>query len=102
MANNHQARVELAEKLDITTQLLLRWALLADLMRIVKKPQYVNLLEEADVDSLEALRKVPDPCVMSNLLNQKNKTISFVSQTPSSETVQQWIQEARKTEPKVR
>jgi hypothetical protein len=100
-ADTSSSREELAKKLGISTQLLRRWALLADLMRIVGNTKYVNLLEAADYDSIDALKKVSDPCELTNLLNQINKAMSLVPQTPSNETVQQWVKEAKDTEPKV-
>ncbi len=92
-----QARVNLANELGIRAQLLERWALLADLMRIVGNAGYVSLLEEADKGSIEALKNVNDPCELSDLLNQINQAMSLVQRTPSIEIVQQWINEARGT-----
>lgn len=100
-ADTPSLREELAKKLGISTTLLRRWALLADLMRIVGNTQYANLLEAADVGSLDALKKVSDPCELANLLSQVNKAQSLVKQLPPLENVQQWVQDARKTKPKV-
>ena len=96
-AGTPSARKALAKKLGISTALLLRWALLADLMRIVEDTKQINLLEAADYGSIEALQKVSDPCGLADLLNQVNKAQSFVDQSPSCETVQQWLQESKKT-----
>jgi tetratricopeptide (TPR) repeat protein len=101
-ADTTSSRKEVAKKLGISTQLLHRWALLADLMRIVGNTQNANLLEEAGVGSLKALQNVSDPSELADLLNEINKAMSLVSQTPSTETVRQWVQEAKKTELKVR
>lgn len=101
-ANTAPSRVELAKKLGISTALLLRWALLADLMRIVGNTEYINLLEEAGVKSLEALRMVSNPCELADTLNQINKATSSVSQVPSCEIIQKWVREARETKPEVR
>lgn len=95
-ADTPQAQEALAKKLGISTTLLRRWALLADLMRIVGDTPYVNLLEAADYGSIEALNNVSDPCELANLLNQVNKAQSLVKQLPPLETVQQWVQEAKK------
>jgi tetratricopeptide (TPR) repeat protein len=104
-ADTHQAQEALAKKLGISTKLLHRWALLADLMRIEGiTPQYVNLLEAADVGSLDALTKESDTCELTNLLNQINNAQSLVKTPPPIETVtvQQWVQDAKKkTKPKV-
>jgi len=100
-ADTSSAREALAKKLGINTTLLQRWVHLADIMRIVGNTQKVNLLEEAGVGTLDAL-KSSDPCELANLLNQINKAMSLVSQTPSIETIQQWVQEAKKPEFKIR
>ena len=100
-ADTPSAREALAEKLGISTTLLRRWALLADLMHIVENTKYVNLLEAADAGSLDALKTVSDPCELANLLNQVNKAQSLVKQLPSMGTVQQWVQDAKKTKPRV-
>ncbi len=100
-ADTPQAMEVLAKKLGISTQLLHRWVHLADLMRIVGDTKYVNLLEAADYGSIEALNKVSDPCELANLLNQVNKAQSLVKQLPPLETVQQWVQEAKKTKAEV-
>jgi len=101
-ADTTSARETLAKKLGISTKLFHRWALLADLFRIVEKAKYVNLLEAADYGSIEALSNENDPCKLANLLNQINKVRSIVLQTPTIETVQQWVREAKNTEPKVK
>jgi hypothetical protein len=67
----------------------------------VGNTEYVNLLEAADIGSLEALKKVSEPCELANLLNQVNQAQSLVKTPPPVETVRQWVQEAKKTELKV-
>lgn len=95
-AESLQEQQTLAKKIGISPKLLRRWALLADLMRIVGNTDYVNLLEAADLGSLEALKKVSDPCEVVNLLNQINQVQSLVKTLPAIEIVNQWIQEAKK------
>jgi hypothetical protein len=101
MTNTHSSREALARKLGISDKLLYRWAHLADMMSIVGDTKQVNLLEAAGIGSLDALKRVSDPCELANLLNQINKAQSLVKQLPSMETVQQWVQEAKKTKPMV-
>jgi tetratricopeptide (TPR) repeat protein len=100
-ADTPQAQEALAKNLGVSTTLLRRWAHIADLMRVVGDTQYVNLLEAADVVSLDALKKMSDPCELANLLKQVNQAQSLVKQLPSLETVQQWVQDAKMTKPKV-
>ncbi|MFZ3382522.1 MAG: DUF4332 domain-containing protein [Candidatus Methanoperedens sp.] len=100
-AESLQEQQTLAKKIGISPKLLRRWALLADLMRIVGNTDYVNLLEAADLGSLEALKKVSDPYEVVNLLNQINQVQSLVKTLPAIEIVNQWIQEAKKIKIKV-
>lgn len=91
------ARRRLAEKTGISLELLKRWALLADMMRVVGTdvPQ-VNLMVAADVDSLQALKE-SDPENLAMLLHQVNQARSLVKQLPELETVWNWVVKARHT-----
>ncbi len=100
-ADTPQAQEVLAKNLGINTALLLRWAFLAELMRIVEEANLVNLLEAAKVDSIDALKNVNDPFELEKLLNQVNLAYSFVKKTPSAETIQRWVNEAKKAKPHV-
>ncbi len=100
-ADTPQAQEMLAKNLGINTTLLRRWALLADLMRIVEDTQLVNLLEAAKVDSIDALKNVNDPFELEKLLNQVNQAYSFVKKSPSPETIQKWLKEAKNAKPHV-
>jgi hypothetical protein len=62
---------------------------------------YVNLLEEADVGSLKVLRS-SDPCELTGLLKQVNDVQNIVKQTPDLKSIQKWVQEAQKTDSRVR
>jgi tetratricopeptide (TPR) repeat protein len=96
-AKNCHAREELAKKLCIDPKFLQRWALLADMMRIVGiETQYANLLEAAGVRSLDDL-KVRYSHDLTELLHQVNSAQSLVKQLPLEETVQQWVRDAQKT-----
>ncbi len=100
-ADTPQSQEALAKDLGISDTLLRRWALLADLMRIVGDTKNVNLLEASDNGSIEALQNVSDPGGLTNLLNQVNKAQFLVEQSPSFETVQQWVRDARNIKRKV-
>lgn len=96
-AKDCEARKALAEKLCINDKFLQRWALLADMMRIVGiDTQYANLLEAAGVRSLDDL-KVSDSHELTKLLHQVNSAQSLVKQLPPEETVQQWVRDAQET-----
>lgn len=100
-ANTIMARRALADQLGIDINLVRRWALLVDLMRIVGiDAQRVNLLEAAGVGSLRDLRN-SDPEALARLLHQINRARSLVPEPPSVDSVRQWINEAKETTPKV-
>jgi tetratricopeptide (TPR) repeat protein len=90
-------RQELAERTGISPDLLQRWALLADMMRVVGTdiPQ-ANLMVTADVDSLKLLKE-SNPDELAMLLHQVNQSRSLVKQTPEVETVRKWVKEASNT-----
>ena len=96
-ADTPEARNKLASNLCINDKFLQRWALLADMMRIVGiDTQYANLLEAAGVRSLRDL-KVRDSHELTKLLHQVNSAQSLVKQLPPEETVQQWVRDVQET-----
>jgi len=96
-AKDCEAREELAKNLCINDEFLQRWALLADMMRIVSiDTQYANLLEAAGVRSLNDL-KARDSQKLTKLLHQVNSAQSLVKQLPPEEKVQQWVRDAQET-----
>jgi hypothetical protein len=100
-ADTATAQKALADGLGINVNLVRRWALLADLMRIVgMDAQSANLLEAAGVGSLNALRS-NDAEELARLLYQVNLARSVVAEPPSVEMVRRWIDEAKETTPKV-
>ncbi|RCV64113.1 Tetratricopeptide (TPR) repeat [Methanophagales archaeon] len=99
-AKNCHAREELAKKLCIDPELLQRWALLADMMRIVGiDTQYANLLDAAGVHSLDDLTK-KDPQKIVDLLCKLDAQF-LVKQLLSVEIVKRWKEEANIIDPKV-
>jgi tetratricopeptide (TPR) repeat protein len=100
-ADTPAAQRALADVLGINDDLVRRWALLADLMRIgAIDAQHANLLEAAEVRSLRDLRG-SNPEELTRLLHQLNQAQSIVAGPPSAESVRQWVSEAKHTKPKV-
>ncbi len=96
-ADTPEAQQTLAEGLGIDVSLVRRWALLADLLRLVDiEAGAVNLLEAAGVGSLRELR-VRDPQRLTGLLSQENRARSLVEQPPTLETVRRWVRDAGST-----
>jgi tetratricopeptide (TPR) repeat protein len=93
-ADTPEARKKLAKKLCINDKFLQRWALLADMMRIVGiDTQYANLLEAAGVRSLDDLANIPRIDTLVDLLCKLNDQC-LVKQLLSVEIVKQWKKDA--------
>jgi len=92
----------LAEKLDVTEQTVLRWANLADRMRIkgVREP-YAELLKDAGVDTVREL-KYRNPARLADAMAAANAKRKRVALLPTTKRVEHWITEARNLEPKIR
>lgn len=101
-AKSPKKRRELAEKLDVSEQTVLRWANLTDRMRIkgVREP-YAELLKDAGVVTVRELRYRNPTRLMERMAaaNAKNKRVRLL---PSEKHVERWIQDARKLQPKIR
>ncbi|TMJ02735.1 MAG: DUF4332 domain-containing protein [Alphaproteobacteria bacterium] len=92
----------LAEKLDASEQTVLRWANLADRMRIkgVREP-YAELLKDAGVDTVREL-KYRNPGRLAEAMAAANARRKRVELLPTAKRVEHWIAEARNLEPKIR
>jgi hypothetical protein len=101
-AKSPKKRKELAEKLEVSEQTVLRWANLTDRMRIkgVREP-YAELLKDAGVDTVRELghRNPSNLVERMKAANAKNKRVSLL---PSEKRVAGWIEAAKRLEPKIR
>jgi predicted flap endonuclease-1-like 5' DNA nuclease len=95
-------RKSLAEKLDVTEQTVLRWANLADRMRIkgVREP-YAELLKHAGVDTVKEL-KYRNPGRLAKAMADANAKRRLVRLLPSEKRIGRWIADARKLDLKIR
>ncbi len=87
-------RRAVAQDTGISAERLLRWARMADLMRIDGiGPDYARLLEEAGVTTVAALarRSVGD---LTQRLSEANGTRSLVRQLPTRHDIAQWVVDA--------
>ena len=91
----------LAEKLEVDERLVLRWANLADRMRIkgVREP-YAELLKDAGVDTVREL-KYRNPGRLAEAMAAANIRRKRVDQLPTAKRVEHWIADARKLTPKI-
>ena len=91
----------LAEKLGVDEQTVLRWANLADRMRIkgVREP-YAELLKDAGVDTVKEL-KYRNPGRLAEAMAVANGKHKRVDQPPTAKRIQGWIADAGKLPPKI-
>lgn len=91
----------LAEKLGVEEQTVLRWANLADRMRIkgVREP-YAELLKDAGVDTVREL-KYRNPGRLAEAMATANAKRKRVDQLPTTKRVEHWIADAKKLTPKI-
>lgn len=94
-------RKELAEKAGLTTKQVLKWANMADLMRINGVgEEYSELLEAAGVDTVKEL-KMRRADNLAAKMAEVNETKKLVRQVPSETSVQKWIDQAKTLEAKL-
>ena len=101
-AKTAKDRKILAEKLEVSEQTVLRWANLADRMRIkgVREP-YAELLKDAGVDTVREL-KFRNPARLAEAMAAANAKRKRVALLPTTKRVEHWIAEAKNLEPKIR
>lgn len=94
-------RKKLAEKLEVDEQQVLRWANLADRMRIkgVREP-YAVLLQHAGVDTVREL-KHRNPEKLAQAMKDANAKRKLVRLLPSERRVKRWIADAKGLDPKI-
>ena len=94
-------RKNLAEKVEVSEQTVLRWANLADRMRIkgVREP-YAELLKDAGVDTVREL-KYRNPGRLAEAIAAANAKRKRVDQLPTAKRIEHWIADARKLPPKI-
>jgi predicted RecB family nuclease len=91
----------LAEKLGVDEQIVLRWANLADRMRIrgVREP-YAELLKDAGVDTIREL-KFRNPSRLAEAMAAANARRKRVDLLPTAKRVEHWIADAKRLLPKI-
>jgi predicted flap endonuclease-1-like 5' DNA nuclease len=94
-------RKEAAAATGLSEVLLLKWANLADLMRINGVgPQYSELLEASGVDTVKELRtrNAENLAVRMEATNAQKRLAGAV---PAASVIQGWIEEAKTLEPRI-
>lgn len=96
-----KGRKAVAEQTSISETLILKWANLADLMRLKGVgPQFSELLEAAGVDTVKELRhrKAENLAAKMAEINEAKK---LTRRVPDAEAIQGWIDEAKTTDPTI-
>lgn len=100
-ARTVKGRKEIAEKIGVDEQTVLRWANLADRMRIkgVREP-YAELLRAAGVDTVRELkhRNVEN---LAQAVAEANRKRKLVHVLPTEKRLKRWIEEAKRLPPKI-
>jgi predicted flap endonuclease-1-like 5' DNA nuclease len=94
-AASAKGRKELAAKIGVDEQTILRWANLVDRMRIKGIGEdYAQLLQDVGVDTVKELkhRNVAKLASAMREANKKNKKVRLL---PSERRVQRWVDEAK-------
>ena len=96
-----KGRKEVAERTGISESQLLKWANMADLMRISGiGSEYSELLEAAGVDTVKELRnRRPDNLAIK--MKEINEQKKLTRAVPSEKTISTWVEQAKKLDPKI-
>ncbi|MEM7244164.1 MAG: DUF4332 domain-containing protein [Acidobacteriota bacterium] len=96
-----KGRRAVAKECDLTEKQLLKWANMADLMRVTGVgPENAELLEAAGVDTIKELRHRKSDNLADKMseVNAKKKLTRLV---PSAKTVEKWITQAKGLDPTI-
>ena len=100
-ARTPTARRQLAETSGIPTEYILKWANLADLMRVPGIAEdYSELLAAAGVDTVKELKR-RNPANLVARMTEINERKKMVDLLPSEKRVARWIEEAKSIEPMI-
>jgi predicted flap endonuclease-1-like 5' DNA nuclease len=92
-------RKGMAEKTGLDTSRILKWANMADLMRIKGvSEEYSELLEAAGVDTVKELRN-RNPENLTAAMAAANEKRKLVRRLPSTSEVTRWVTEAKELKP---
>lgn len=94
-AASPKGRQDLAAKTGLETARILKWANMADLMRIKGVgEEYSELLEAAGVDTVKEL-KTRNPANLHKAMAEVNEKKKLVRALPAESAVEKWVAEAK-------
>ena len=95
-AKNPKGRKVLAAKTGVDEKRILRWANMADRMRLTGLgKEYAVLLRVVGVDTVREL-KYRNPANLAKAMSEANKKRKLVRLLPSEQAVGRWIEQAKK------
>ncbi|MHC5654332.1 DUF4332 domain-containing protein [Stappia sp.] len=98
-AKDPKGRKALAEETGIDDKRILKWANMADLMRISGVgEEYSELLEAAGVDTVKEL-KHRNAANLAAKMKEVNEEKKLVRQLPSESAVEKWVEQAKSLDP---
>ncbi len=99
--SNPKGRKEAAEKTGIEEAQILKWANMADLMRISGVGQeYSELLEAAGVDTVKELKQ-RNPENLAAKMKEVNDLKKLTRAVPGAKAVTRWVDQAKSLKPKL-
>ena len=97
-----QGRQRLAEKTGISESTILKWVNMADLFRVKGiGREYSELLEKSGVDTVKELRNRNAENLHAKMQAVNSAGRALVRKLPSRSQVENWIQGAKKMDPKI-
>ncbi len=101
MCCDRKGRKSMAESTGVSEKLLLKWANMADLMRIKGVGrQFAEMLEAAGVDTVKELAtRRPDN--LAAKMAEVNEAKNLANATPAQSIVEGWVTSAKATTPKI-
>ena len=94
-----KGREETAEKTGVSETLLLKWANMADLMRISGVGgEYAELMEGAGVDTVKELRNRNAENLAAKMA-EVNEEKKLTRNVPSAGQVEKWVEQAKSLDP---
>jgi predicted flap endonuclease-1-like 5' DNA nuclease len=100
-AKSPKGRKELSAKVKLDQKKLLRWANIADKLRIKGMgKEYAGLLCEVGVDTVKELQ-YRNPARLAKAMAEANKKRKLVRFLPSEKLVTRWVEHARKLPRKI-
>jgi predicted flap endonuclease-1-like 5' DNA nuclease len=96
-----KGRKGMSEKTGLSETLILKWANMADLMRVSGiGPEYAELLEASGVDTVKELR-TRNVENLTSKMNEINEAKKLTRAAPTASIVEKWVELAKSIDPRM-